>query len=123
MKLPDDGSAATARVRFTVSEPGPRVLRFRVAPQAGELITENNAREVANRRARSQGKDSLLRRRTATRDEVPQARRHRRSRICSSSALQRTADNKYLRIGVDDDDELAGGVPEDARRVVRLSRR
>jgi hypothetical protein len=32
VKFPDDGSAATARVRFTVSDAGPRVFRFRVAP-------------------------------------------------------------------------------------------
>ena len=45
LKLPGDGSAATARVRFTVDDAGPRVFRFRVAPQEGELVTENNARE------------------------------------------------------------------------------
>jgi len=44
--LPDAGTPASIPVRFTVSEAGPRVLRFRVSPQPGELVTENNAREA-----------------------------------------------------------------------------
>jgi hypothetical protein len=39
---------ARRRFRFAspVNEAGPRVLRFRVSPQPGELVTENNAREA-----------------------------------------------------------------------------
>nr|MBA3270682.1 VWA domain-containing protein [Acidobacteriota bacterium] len=44
--LPGDGSAATARVRFSVADPGARLFKFRVPPQEGELVTENNVREA-----------------------------------------------------------------------------
>ena len=44
--LPNAGTPASIPVRFTVNEAGPRVLRFRVSPQPGELVTENNAREA-----------------------------------------------------------------------------
>ena len=44
--LPTGGAPATVPVRFTVDEAGPRVLRFRVPPQAGELVAENNQREA-----------------------------------------------------------------------------
>jgi hypothetical protein len=37
--LPDAGAPASVAVRFTVNEAGPRVLRFRVTPQPGELVT------------------------------------------------------------------------------------
>ena len=46
VSLPDAGTPASIPVRFTVNEAGPRVLRFRVSPQPGELVTENNAREA-----------------------------------------------------------------------------
>ena len=44
--MPDAGTPASIPVRFTVNEAGPRVLRFRVSPQEGELVTENNSREA-----------------------------------------------------------------------------
>jgi uncharacterized membrane protein len=111
VKLPDDGSAATARVRFTVSEAGPRVMRFRVAPQEGELVTENNAREalidVRDRR------EKILYFEGEPRPEMKFIRRA----VSSDDnllvvALQRTADNKYLRLGVDSEEELVAGFPK-----------
>src|SRR5688572_12892967 len=46
VQLPADGSPATARIRAIASEVGPRQFRFRVAPQDGELVTQNNVRET-----------------------------------------------------------------------------
>ena len=46
LKLPIDGEPAAVRVRFTASDAGPRVFRFRIAPRAGELVTQNNQREA-----------------------------------------------------------------------------
>lgn len=111
VKLPDDGSAATARVRFTVSEPGPRVLRFRVAPQAGELVTENNVREalidVRDRR------EKILYYEGEPRPEMKFIKRAvDEDPNLLVVALQRTADNKYLRLGVDGPDELVSGFPK-----------
>jgi uncharacterized membrane protein len=111
VKLPDDGSAATARVRFTVSEAGPRVLRFRVAPQDGELVTQNNAREalidVRDRR------EKILYFEGEPRPEMKFLRRA----VADDPnllvvTLQRTADNKYMRLGVEGPDELAAAFPK-----------
>jgi uncharacterized membrane protein len=111
VKLPDDGSAATARVRFTVSEAGPRVVRFRVAPQPGELVTENNARDalidVRDRR------EKILYYEGEPRPEMKFIRRAvDDDPNLLVVALQRTADNKYMRLGVDGPDELVAGFPK-----------
>ena len=109
--LPSDGSAATARVRFTVQDAGPRVFRFRVAPQEGELVTQNNAREsmidVRDRRER------ILYFEGEPRYEVKYIRRAvEKDPNLSVVLLQRTADNKYLRVGVDNPDELVAAFPK-----------
>ena len=52
VELPSDGSPATVRIRAKASEPGPRLFRFRVAPQDGEVVTQNNVREAHHQRAR-----------------------------------------------------------------------
>ena len=83
--LPDDGAPATVPVRFTVDEAGPRVLRFRVPPQAGELVTENNAREALIDVRDRRGEDSLLRGRAALRAEVHPPRGDRRREPRASS--------------------------------------
>jgi uncharacterized membrane protein len=111
VKLPDDGSAATARVRFTVADAGPRVFRFRVAPQDGELVVENNAREamidVRDRREKIlyfQGEpryDVGFIMRAVAQDQNLQL-----------VLLQRTADNKYYRLNIDNPDELSAGFPK-----------
>jgi uncharacterized membrane protein len=111
VKLPDDGSAATARVRFTVSEPGPRVLRFRVAPQDGELVTENNARDsLIDVRDRS---EKILYFEGEPRAEMKFLRRAvSGDKNLMVVALQRTAENKYMRINVDSGEELAAAFPK-----------
>jgi uncharacterized membrane protein len=111
VKLPDDGSAATARVRFSVADAGARMFRFRVAPQEGELITENNAREamidVRDRREKIlyfQGEpryDVGFILRAVAQDENLQV-----------VLLQRTADNKFYRRNIDGPDELTAGFPK-----------
>jgi len=111
IKFPNDGSAATARVRFTVADAGPRVFRFRVAPQDGEIVTENNAREamidVRDRR------EKILYFEGEPRHEVGFIRRAvQDDPNLTLVVLQRTADNKYMRVGVDGPDELVGGFPK-----------
>jgi uncharacterized membrane protein len=109
--LPEDGGAATARVRFTVDEAGPRVMRFKVTPQPGELVTENNARDslidVRDRREKILYFEGEPR---------PEMKFIRRAVQADSNllvvTLQRTADNKYLRLGVDHEEELVGGFPK-----------
>ena len=109
--LPTAGTPATIPVRFTVNEAGPRVLRFKVTPQAGELVTENNAREalidVRDRKEKIlyfEGEPryeyKFIRRAIPDNDNV------------IVTGLVRTADNKYLRQGVDTPDELVAAFPK-----------
>jgi uncharacterized membrane protein len=109
--LPDAGTPASIPVRFTVAEAGPRVLRFRVSPQPGELVTENNAREVLiDVRDR---KEKILYFEGEPRFEMKFiGRAIKDDSNLVLTVLQRTADNKYLRIGVDSPDELAAGFPK-----------
>jgi uncharacterized membrane protein len=109
--LPDAGAPASIPVRFTVTEAGPRVLRFRVSPQQGELVTENNAREaLIDVRDR---KEKILYFEGEPRPEYKFIRRaipEGDNLIVTS--LIRTADNKYMRQGVDGPDELVAAFPK-----------
>jgi uncharacterized membrane protein len=111
LTLPNAGTPASVPVRFTVNEAGPRVLRFRVSPQAGELVTENNAREaLIDVRDR---KEKVLYFEGEPRFEYKFIRRaipDTDNLIITS--LIRTADNKYMRQGVDSPDELVAAFPK-----------
>jgi uncharacterized membrane protein len=109
--LPGDGSAATARVRFTAADAGPRVFRFRVAKQDGELVTENNQRDaMIDVRDR---KEKILYFQGEPRADVGYIRRAvAGDENLQLVLLQRTADNKYYRLDVDTGDELLGGFPK-----------
>ncbi|MCC6988880.1 MAG: hypothetical protein IT181_07765 [Acidobacteria bacterium] len=106
-----DGQPATVRVRFTASEPGPRVFTFRVATQPGELLPENNARDVLiDVRDR---REKILYFEGEPRFEMKFLRRALTDdKQLQLVVLQRTADNKYLRLEVDDPEELVGGFPK-----------
>ncbi len=109
--LPPDGEPSTTRVRFTLAEPGPRVLTFRIGVQDGEQVTQNNARQalitVKDRRERVlyvEGEprfEMKFLRRAAAGDANLQV-----------VMLQRTADRKFLRLDIDAPDDLAGGFPK-----------
>jgi uncharacterized membrane protein len=111
VSLPSAGVPASVPVRFTVNEAGPRVLRFRVSPQAGELVTENNAREaLIDVRDR---KEKILYFEGEPRWEYKFIRRAipEGDNIIVTSLI-RTADNKYMRQGVDGPDELIAAFPK-----------
>ena len=111
VQLPLDGSPATVRVRATASEPGPRVFSFRVAPQQGEVVTQNNVREslVDVRDTR----EKILYFEGEPRSEMKFINRAvADDKNLQVVTLQRTADNKFLRLQVDTPDELLGGFPK-----------
>jgi uncharacterized membrane protein len=109
--LPGDGGPATVRVRATAGEAGPRLFRFRVPPQPGELVTQNNTRETLI--DVRDGREKILYFEGEPRFEMKFIKRAvADDKNLQLVALQRTADNKYLRIGVDDKDELIGGFPK-----------
>ena len=109
--LPPDGEATTVRVNFMAAAAGPRLFRFRVLPQEGEQVTQNNTRgaliEVSERRERvlyMEGEprfEAKFIRRAVEDDENLQV-----------VILQRTAEDKYLRLDVGSSDELVGGFPK-----------
>jgi hypothetical protein len=111
VKLPIDGEPAAVRVRFTASDSGPRVFRFRIAPRPGELVTQNNQREslvdVYDRT------EKILYFEGEPRPELKFL--HRAvddDKNLQVVTLLRTADNKYYRLLLDSKDQLAGGFPK-----------
>ncbi len=118
VELGRDGEPTVAQLRFDLEEAGPRRLRFTVPPQPGERVVENNTRElilhVLDRREKVLYFEGEPRfevkfvRRAMTEDENVQV-----------VVLQRTADNKFLRLDVDDGDELRGGFPRTRDELFR----
>ena len=106
-----DGQPTTVRVRFTASDAGPRVFTFRVPAQQGELLAENNSRDVlVDVRDR---REKILYFEGEPRFEMKFLRRAvTDDKQLQLVVLQRTADNKYLRLDVDDPEELVGGFPK-----------
>ena len=110
VELPEGGEPTVARVRLTMEEPGPRRIRFRVPLQEGERVDRNNERtllvEVRSAREKIlyfEGEPRFevkFLRRAVTGDDNLQV-----------VVLQRTAENKFLRLDVDHGEELAAGFP------------
>jgi hypothetical protein len=109
--LPADGDLAPVRVHVAMNDAGPRTLTFKIAPQPGEQVAQNNAQQalvvVRDRR------EKILYVEGEPRYEMTFIRRA----VASDSnlqlvTLQRTADNKFLRLDVDNGEELAGGFPK-----------
>jgi len=102
--------SSTVRVTIRADEPGPRLLRFRIAPIPGEQVTENNqfdvALDVVGRR------EKILYFEGAARYEAKFLRRAvQDDRNLQVVTLERTANEKFLRLDVDDAEELVAGFP------------
>ena len=111
LKLPADGEPASVRVRVMAGDAGPRVLKFRISPQPDEVISQNNAREslvnVLDRPER------ILYFEGQPRFEMKFIRQAiKEDKNLQLVTLLRTAESKYLRLGVDDADHLAAGFPK-----------
>ena len=111
LKLPMDGEPAAVRVRFTAADAGARVFTFRIAPRPGELVTQNNQREalidVSDRR------EKILYYEGEPRPEMKFINRAvADDKNLEVATLQRTADNKYMRVGVENSEQLAAGFPK-----------
>ena len=105
-----DGDLQTVRLRFTAGEEGPRLFTFRVTPQPGEMVTQNNVRDslivVDDRR------EKILYYEGEPRFEVKFLRRAvEDDENLQVVILQRTAENKFMRFNVDGPDDLVGGFP------------
>jgi uncharacterized membrane protein len=110
VELRDDGESTPVRVHVPAATAGVRMLRFRIAPQSGEIVAENNEQQalvtVSDRR------EKILYIEGEPRFELKFIRRAvADDRNLQVVALQRTAENKFLRLSVDDSLELMGGFP------------
>ena len=110
MTLPADGEPGSVRVRVMANDPGSRILKFKITPRDGEVIAQNNVREamvqVLDRRER------ILHYEGEPRFEMKFLRQAvKEDGNLEVVTLQRTAENKFLRVGIDDPEHLLGGFP------------
>ncbi|HEX7136636.1 MAG TPA: glutamine amidotransferase, partial [Vicinamibacterales bacterium] len=108
--LPADGESTTVKVRFQANEAGARLFSFKIPTQKDEQVTQNNVRDtliqVNDRR------EKILYYEGEPRPEAKFVRRAvEDDQNLQVVILQRTAENKYLRLDVGKKDELIGGFP------------
>ncbi len=120
VELPREGETVTTRVHFTAAEAGPRVFTFRVVSPGQEQVAENNVRETlievrerANRILYIEGEPRFeighLRRAVADDDNIEVVN------------LIITAENKYYRLDVEDEDEVLTGFPTTREELFQYS--
>lgn len=117
VRMPRDGALAV-HLPFTLTGTGPRRIRVRIPPQSGEQVTENNTRDalvyVDDRRHK------VLYFEGEPRFEAKFIRRAvQDDRALHLVVLQRTAENKFLRLDVDSPDELVAGFPKTREELFR----
>jgi uncharacterized membrane protein len=118
VQLGPDGEPVVARVSFEMDLAGPRRVRFRIPVQEGERVDRNNAREVQIE-VRGE-REKILYFEGEPRFEVKFIRRAvTDDENVQIVILQRTAENKFLRLDVDDADELQGGFPRTREELYR----
>ncbi|MBI2535497.1 MAG: VWA domain-containing protein [Gemmatimonadetes bacterium] len=117
VRLPRDG-AATVRIPFTLTGTGPRRIRVRVASPGGEPLVENNAREASV--YADDRRHKVLYFEGEPRFETKFIRRAvQDDRQIQLVVLQRTAENKFLRLEVDSPEELVAGFPKAREELFR----
>ncbi|MEE2635662.1 MAG: glutamine amidotransferase [Acidobacteriota bacterium] len=110
LTLPPDGEPATVRVRFTAADAGPRLFTFRIAPEPDEMVTQNNERHALI--VVEDTREKVLYFEGEPRWEVKFLRRAvADDENLQLAVLQRTAENKFMRMGVEDADDLVEGFP------------
>ena len=110
VELPRQGDSTVAKAQFTATEEGPHLYTFRIAVQDGEMVRENNERDVLIVVQDRQDKvlwvegESTYRVSFVRRviDEDPNL---------LLGVFMRMAENKFNRVGFEDREELAGGFP------------
>src|SRR5262249_12532299 len=109
--LPADDDVSPVRVNVQANDAGPRSFTFRIPLQPGEQVEQNNAQQaLVNVRA---GREKILYMEGEPRYEM----KYIKLAVEADSnlqlvVLQRTAENKFLRLNVDGADELAIGFPK-----------
>ena len=109
--LSGDGEAIPVRVRVPTAEAGARVLTFRIPPQPGEMVAQNNTQQaivnVSDRREKilyieGEPRSEMRFLRNAVRDD----------KNLQIVTLQRLAKDQFRRFSVDDSLDLVAGFPK-----------
>jgi uncharacterized membrane protein len=116
--LGPDGEPVVARIGFQLDDAGTHRVRFRIPVQEGERVDRNNARDV---QVEVRGdREKILYFGGEPNWEVKFMRRAvRGDDNVQLVVLQRTAESKFLRLDVDDGDELIGGFPRTRAELYR----
>ncbi len=116
--LGPDGEPVVARIGFQLDAAGAHRVRFRIPVQEGERVDRNNARDV---QVEVRGdREKILYFPGEPSWEVKFMRRAvRDDENVQLVILQRTAESKFLRIDVDDGEELVGGFPRTRAELYR----
>jgi uncharacterized membrane protein len=114
-----DGETTPVRLTLRADEAGPRRFRFALAVQPGETLAQNNVREVlVDVRG---GPRRILYVEGEPRYELKFVRRAvADDDVLQVVALQRSAKNRFLRLGVASADELAAGFPRTREELYRF---
>ena len=109
--LSGDGEAVPVRVRVPTADPGARVLTFRIPPQPGEMVAQNNAQQaIVNV---SERREKILYIEGEPRFEMAFMRRAvRDDKNLQIVTLQRLAKDQFRRFSVDDSLDLVSGFPK-----------
>jgi uncharacterized membrane protein len=99
------------RVRFNANEAGARLFRFRIPPQNGEQVTQNNARDAI-----IQVNDRVEKILYYEGEPLPEMKFVSRAvegdKNLQVVTITRTAENKYYRQHLSDKEELVSGFPQ-----------
>ena len=110
VELTGGSESATVRIPFSLDDPGVRNLRIRVPTQEGEVVEENNFRDT-HIQVRD-GREKILYYEGQPRFEVGFLRQAvQDDENLQVVVLQRTGEDRYVRLDVDSGDELSGGFP------------
>jgi uncharacterized membrane protein len=108
--LPRDGESSTFHMHFTAPDAGLKTFIFRIPDQPAEVVKQNNLR--ASRLEVYDRKEKVLYYEGEPRFEAKFIRQALEGdENVQVVLLQRTNEKKYLRLGVDDENELFGGFP------------
>ena len=118
VELGPDREPVVARIYFELEGVGPRRVTFRIPPQPGERVNRNNTRSV---QVEVRGeREKVLYFEGEPRFEVKFMRRAvQEDENIQLVVLLRTAESKFLRLDVDDGNELEFGFPTSREEMYR----
>ena len=118
VELGPDGEPVVARIGLQLEQAGPHRITFRIPPQQNERVEQNNSRDVQIE-VRGE-REKILYFEGEPRFEVKFMRRAvADDENLQLVLLQRTAEGKFLRLEVDDPEELQFGFPTSREELYR----